>query len=86
MKMVDNIEKAAVLAYHGTDRADFLRFDIGAEFAAFVKAGKKLGDLHRGYEKQEPWKDCVVDIVPGYDSPCQVAKMRFAKKSHSSSR
>ena len=30
MKMVDNIEKAAVLAYHGTDRADFLRFDIGA--------------------------------------------------------
>lgn len=31
----------------------------GAEFAAFVKAGRKLGDLHCGYEKVEPWQDCV---------------------------
>ena len=54
----------------------------GAEFTAFVKAGKKLGDLHCGYEKQEPWKDCVVDIVPGYDAPYHVTKMRFAKKEH----
>ena len=54
----------------------------GAEFAAFVKAGRKLGDLHCGYEKQEPWKDCVVDIAPGYDSPYRVTKMRFAKKEH----
>ena len=34
----------------------------GAEFAAFVKAGRKLGDLHCGYEKAKPWKDCVVDV------------------------
>jgi predicted helicase len=36
----------------------------GAEFAAFVKAGRKLGDLHCGYESVKPWKDCVVDIKP----------------------
>ena len=54
----------------------------GAEFTAFVKAGRKLGDLHCGYEKQEPWKDCVVDIAPGYDSPYHVTKMRFAKKEN----
>ena len=34
----------------------------GAEFAAFVKAGRKLGDLHCGYELAKPWKDCVVDV------------------------
>ena len=34
----------------------------GAEFAAFVKAGRKLGDLHCGYESVKPWKDCVVDV------------------------
>ena len=34
----------------------------GAEFAAFVKAGRKLGDLHCGYEQAKPWKDCVVDV------------------------
>ena len=65
----------------------------GAEFTAFVKAGKKLGDLHCGYEKQEPWKDCVVDVKPaqgkleGHDGEGAVAtyamtKMRFAKKEH----
>jgi predicted helicase len=52
----------------------------GAEFAAFVKAGRKLGDLHCGYENVKPWKDCVVDVKPGYDSPYAVTKMRFAKK------
>ena len=52
----------------------------GAEFAAFVKAGRKLGDLHCGYENVKPWKDCVVDVKPGYDSPYDVTKMRFAKK------
>ena len=36
----------------------------GAEFAAFVKAGRKLGDLHCGYEKVKPWPDCVVDVKP----------------------
>ena len=65
----------------------------GAEFAAFVKAGKKLGDLHCGYEKQEPWKECVVDVKPaqgkleGHDGEGAVAtyamtKMRFAEKEH----
>lgn len=54
----------------------------GAEFAAFVKAGCKLGDLHCGYESAKPWKDCVVDIVPGYDSPYAVTKMRFKKKDN----
>lgn len=34
----------------------------GAEFAAFVKAGRKLGDLHCGYENVKPWKDCAVDV------------------------
>ena len=35
----------------------------GADFAAFVKAGRKLGDLHCGYESVKPWKDCVVDVA-----------------------
>jgi len=35
----------------------------GADFAAFVKAGRKLGDLHCGYETVKPWKDCVVDVA-----------------------
>jgi predicted helicase len=57
--------------------------ETGAEFAAFVKAGRKLGDLHCGYERAKPWKDCVVDVAPGYDSPYRVTKMRFAKKEGS---
>ena len=52
----------------------------GAEFATFVKAGRKLGDLHCGYENVKSWKDCVVDVKLGYDSPYAVTKMRFAKK------
>ena len=62
----------------------------GAEFAAFVKAGRKLGDLHCGYENAAPWQDCVVDVkaVQGTlgdanragRGPYQVTKMRFAKK------
>ena len=61
----------------------------GAEFAAFVKAGRKLGDLHCGYEKAKPWKDCVVDVKPlvqnlaadeNGSSLYAVTKMRFAKK------
>ena len=56
--------------------------NTGAEFAAFVKAGRKLGDLHCGYESAKPWKDCVVDVVPGYDSPYAVTKMRFKKKDN----
>ena len=54
----------------------------GADFAAFVKAGRKLGDLHCGYEKVKPWAECAVDVVPGYDSPYHVTKMRFAKKEN----
>ena len=54
----------------------------GADFAAFVKAGRKLGDLHCGYETVKPWEGCVVDVVPGYDSPYHVTKMRFAKKDN----
>ncbi len=54
----------------------------GAEFAAFVKAGRKLGDMHCGYENARPWKDCAVDVVPGYDSPYRITKMRFAKKEN----
>ena len=62
----------------------------GAEFAAFVKAGRKLGDLHCGYEKVAPWQDCVVDVKAEQGTlgdadraergPYQVTKMRFAKK------
>jgi predicted helicase len=37
----------------------------GADFAAFVKAGRKLGDLHCGYETAKPWPDCVVDVAGG---------------------
>ncbi len=54
----------------------------GADFSAFVKAGRKLGDLHCGYEKVKPWAECAVDVVPGYDSPYHVMKMRFAKKEN----
>ena len=54
----------------------------GADFAAFVKAGRKLSDLHCGYESVKPWEGCVVDVVPGYDSPYHVTKMRFAKKDN----
>ncbi len=35
----------------------------GADFAAFVKAGRKLGDLHCGYETVKPWDGCVVDVA-----------------------
>lgn len=54
----------------------------GAEFASFVKAGRKLGDMHCGYENARPWKDCAVDVTPGYDSPYRITKMRFAKKEN----
>ena len=66
----------------------------GAEFAAFVKAGRKLGDLHCGYENAAPWPDCVVDITPDAsqnlvnpvnpvkNSLYAVTKMRFTKKDH----
>ena len=54
----------------------------GADFAAFVKAGRKLGDLHCGYETVKPWAGCIVDVVPGYDSPYHVIKMRFKKKDN----
>ncbi|MBR4172029.1 MAG: DEAD/DEAH box helicase [Kiritimatiellae bacterium] len=66
----------------------------GAEFAAFVKAGHKLGDLHCDYESVKPWKDCVVDTVAtsatlplekspmSPSSPYHITKMRFAKKSN----
>lgn len=66
----------------------------GAEFAAFVRAGRKLGDLHCGYENAAPWPECAVDIIPDASSnlvnpvnPVQnslytVTKMRFAKKDH----
>ena len=37
----------------------------GAEFAAFAKAGRRLGDLHCGYESAKPWKGCVVDVKGG---------------------
>ena len=64
----------------------------GADFAAFVRAGRKLGDLHCGYENAAPWPECAVDIIPDASSnlvnpvnPVQnslytVTKMRFAKK------
>ena len=54
----------------------------GADFAAFMKAGRKLGDLHCGYEMVKPWAGCIVDVVPGYDSPYHVTKMRFKKKDN----
>ena len=54
----------------------------GADFTAFVKAGRKLGDLHCGYETVKPWAGCIVDVVPGYDSPYHVTKMRFKKKDN----
>ena len=28
-----------------------------------MKAGRKLGDLHCGYESVKPWKDCVVNVA-----------------------
>ena len=60
----------------------------GAEFAAFVKAGRKLGDLHCGYEKVKPWAECVIDVKPAQEtfnsqpSTFNLTKMRFAKKEH----
>ena len=67
----------------------------GADFAAFVKAGRKLGDLHCGYESVKPWSACVVDMAASIvalplekspsspmspSSPYHITKMRFAKK------
>jgi predicted helicase len=69
----------------------------GAEFAAFVKAGRKLGDLHCGYESAKPWPACVVDMAASSaalplekspsspmspSSPYRITKMRFAKKDN----
>ncbi|MBQ7191069.1 MAG: hypothetical protein IJR99_16820 [Kiritimatiellae bacterium] len=72
-------------------RDEFLSESEKGDFAAFVKAGRKLGDLHCGYESAKPWKECVVDVAPVQgtlrasaslreNSPYRVTKMRFAKK------
>lgn len=65
----------------------------GAEFAAFVRAGRRLGDLHCGYEKAAPWPGCVIDVMPDASQDLvnpdnlvrnalyAVTKMRFAKKT-----
>lgn len=65
----------------------------GAEFAAFVRAGRRLGDLHCGYEKAAPWPGCVIGVMPDASQDLvnpdnlvrnalyAVTKMRFAKKT-----
>lgn len=50
----------------------------GADFAKFVRAGRRLADLHCSYESLEPWKTCKVDVAKG--ASFNVSKMRFAKK------
>ena len=63
----------------------------GVDFAAFAKTGRKLADLHCGYETAKPWPDCVVDVeatqgdlscAATTTSPYQLTKMRFAKKDY----
>ena len=48
----------------------------GDDFAAFVKAGRKLGDLHCGYEKAKPWADCKVDVKAVQGELCAACAAR----------
>lgn len=57
------------------------RLPFAGDFWAFSKAGKKLSDLHIGYEQCEPWPvqetARLLDIDPKKD--CRVQKMTFGK-------
>ena len=53
------------------------------DFWAFSKAGRKLADLHIGYEKVEPYTDISVNIQPGAPENTttryRVEKMKYGK-------
>jgi predicted helicase len=57
------------------------RLPFARDFWAFSKAGRKLSDLHVGYEQCEPWPvqetARLLDIDPKKD--CRVTKMIFGK-------
>lgn len=57
------------------------RLPFAGDFWAFSKAGRKLSDLHVGYEDAEPWPiqetARLLDIDPKKD--CRVQKMIFGK-------
>lgn len=57
------------------------RLPLAGDFWAFSKAGKKLSDLHVGYEQCEPWPvqetARLLDIDPKKD--CRIQKMTFGK-------
>jgi predicted helicase len=54
------------------------RIPLAPDFKAFAKAGKKLADLHLGYEQLEPWP--LVEIeTEGVPLSYHVEKMRLSK-------
>lgn len=53
------------------------RIPLAQDFAAFSRAGRKLADLHLGYEEVEPWAEITEDGDNA--NPGRTEKMRFGK-------
>lgn len=59
-------------------RKELPRVPMAADFEAFCRAGRKLGDLHLGYESIEPWPLAEV-VAPGAKPSYRVEKLRYPK-------
>lgn len=53
------------------------RIPLAADFQAFSEAGRRLAELHVGYESVEPWASIVEDGDPA--NPGRTEKMTFGK-------
>lgn len=58
-------------------KKDLPRMPLARDFASFSHAGRKLSDLHLGYETVEPYPLTVRGDV---DNPGKVSKMKWGKK------
>jgi predicted helicase len=62
------------------------------DFTRFVEAGRKLGDLHVGYEGVEPFRatvkqgDLALAVIPDAEKYFRVEKMTFGKKGKNKDR
>jgi predicted helicase len=72
--------KQPVQSPGATDQPD--RKPSASGFWAFADAGRKLADLHIGYEALEPWPLEWVE-TPGEPLSCRVEKMRLSKDKKS---
>ncbi len=56
------------------------RVPLAADFEAFSKAGRALGELHLGYESAEPWPNLEIGgVLPGED-PGRVEKLKWGRR------